>query len=165
MRVIADTCALVSLGCASNRPLLELLTAEYDVVVPEVVLEELRDVAAYGDEQARGAERALQRADDFEVETVTLDADFPLDDGENAAVTVANDGTTALLLCDEFNRIGLVHASLDGTGKLATTPTFLLVLREKGLLSNEDVEIALNEIGDVRSWDGNSYVERVRNRL
>lgn len=165
MTVVADTSALVSLGCATDRPLLDRLAAEYEVVVPELVLEELREVAAYDDEQARGAERALARTDDFETETVALDADFPLDDGENAAVTVANDRAAAMLLCDEFNSIGLVHASLDGNVKLATTPTFLLVLHERGLLSNADVETALNEIGEVRSWDGNSYVERVRNRI
>lgn len=165
MTVVADTCALVSLGCATNQPLLNLLTAEYEVVVPELVLEELGEVAAYDDEQARGAERVLEREEKFEVETVTLDADFPLDDGENAAVTVANDRAAAMLLCDEFNKIGLVHASIDGTVKLATTPTFLLVLHERELLSEADVETALSEIGKVRSWDGNSYVERVRNRV
>lgn len=165
MTVVADTCALVSLGCATEQSLLDLLTAEYEVAVPEVVLEELREVAAYDDEQARAAENALRRAGDFEAESVALDASFPLEDGENAAVTLANDGVAAILLCDEFNKIGLVHASLDGNVKLATTPTFLLVLHEKGVLSKEDVAIALNEVGDVRSWDGNSYVERVRNRL
>lgn len=165
MTVVADTSALVSLGCTTEQPLLDLLTAEYEVVVPEIVLEELRAVAAYDDEQARGAERVLERVEKFEVEAVTLDANFPLDDGENAAVTVANDNAAAMLLCDEFNKIGLVHASLDGTVKLATTPTFLLVLHEKGLLSEAGVETALNEIGEVRSWDGNSYVERVKNRL
>ncbi|WP_276300074.1 hypothetical protein [Halorussus lipolyticus] len=85
-------------------------------------------------------------------------------DGENAAVTLANDRDASLLLCDEFNKIGLVHASLDDVS-LATTPKFLLVLENNDLLSTFEVRALLDEIGDVRSWDGNSYVTRSRDRL
>ncbi|USZ69319.1 hypothetical protein NGM10_06165 [Halorussus salilacus] len=164
MTVVADTSALVSLGCGTEASPVELLTDEYSVVVPETVVVELEEVAAYDDEQARAARRVLDATDGLTVENVSLDADFPLDDGENAAVALANERDASMLLCDEFNKIGLVHASLDDV-TLVTTPKFLLVLESKGRLSPSEVETALDRIGEIRSWSGNSYVERVRNRL
>ena len=86
------------------------------------------------------------------------------DDGENAAVTLANERDADLLLCDEFDKIGLIHASLDDV-QLVTTPKFLLVLEAKDLLAPSEVTSLLDEIGDGRSWDGNSYVQPVRDRL
>ena len=53
-------------------------------------------------------------------------AEFPLDDGENAAVILANDLDAALFPSDEFNQLGLIHASLADTG-LVTTPTLLSI--------------------------------------
>lgn len=164
MTVIADTSALVSLGCSDDPLVIDTLRSEYELCIPEIVVTELEEVAAYDDEHARAARRVLEQNDDIETERVSLDSEFPLDDGENAAVALANEREAGMLLCDEFDKIGLIHASLDDV-KLVTTPKFLLVLETKGLLSPMDVTSLLDEIGDVRSWDGNSYVERVRSRL
>jgi predicted nucleic acid-binding protein len=162
--LVADTSALVSLGCATEPSVSDAVLSEYRVAVPEVVVAELEEVAAYDDEQARAAHRVLNRSDELAIVNVPLDSDFPLDDGENAAVELANDRDAAMLLCDEFNKIGLIHASLDDV-QLVTTPKFLLVLEAKGLLSTAEAASLLDEIGAVRSWGGNSYVERVRTRL
>jgi predicted nucleic acid-binding protein len=164
MTVVADTSALVSLGCSNDPIIIDTLCSEYELCIPEVVVAELEDVAAYDDEHAQAARRVLQRSDGIETERVSLDSEFPLDDGENAAVSLANDYDAGILLCDEFDKLGLIHASLDDV-KLVTTPKFLLVLEEKDLLSSSEVAALLDEISDVRSWGGNSYVERVRDRL
>lgn len=164
MTVVADTSALVSLGCSNDPLVIDTLRSEYELCIPEIVVAELGDVAAYDDEHAQAARRVLERGDDIETERVSLDSEFPLDDGENAAVTLANEREAEMLLCDEFDKLGLIHASLDDV-KLVTTPKFLLVLEEKGFLSSSEVASLLDEISDVRSWDGNSYVERVRERL
>ncbi|GGM76905.1 hypothetical protein GCM10009017_28290 [Halarchaeum rubridurum] len=95
---------------------------------------------------------------------MTLDADFPLDDGENAAVTLANDLEAALFLCDEFNSLGLVHASLADT-RLVTTPTLLSVFVRNDQLSSTDALAILDSISDGRSWETNSYVKRARTLL
>jgi predicted nucleic acid-binding protein len=95
---------------------------------------------------------------------VALDADFPLDDGENAAVTLSNELDAAFLLCDEFNQLGLIHASLADTG-LVTTPTLLSVLVRTDHLSATDARQLLDTISDVRSWNSNSYVQRARSLL
>ncbi|QCC61711.1 hypothetical protein NP511_21320 [Natrinema thermotolerans] len=164
--LVADASALVSLGVVAddNPDPLALCLSCYEVVVPMAVIEELREIASYDDVHGRGATTVLDRTKTLEVRSVDLDAEFPLDDGENAAVTLANDLDATLLLCDEFNQLGLVHASLADT-RLVTTPTLLSVLVRTEQLSAADARAILDEISDARSWDANSYVQRARSLL
>jgi predicted nucleic acid-binding protein len=161
--LVADTSGLVSLGISagSSPDLLALCFEVYDVVVPEIVVEELQDIAEYDDTHGGSARAVLEQTDESNVRTVTLDTSFPLDDGENAAVTLANDAGASLFLCDEFNRLGIVHASLV-TARLVTTPTLLAVFVESGHLDTVDALALLDEITAARSWDSNSYVRRAR---
>jgi predicted nucleic acid-binding protein len=164
--LVADASALVSLGVVTDADPapLPLCLARYEVVVPARVIEELREIVLYDDVHGRAAGTVLDRADAFDTRSVDLDAEFPLDDGENAAVTLANELGAALLLCDEFNQLGLIHASLADT-RLVTTPTLLSVLVRTGQLSPADARRLLDEISDARSWSANSYVRRARSLL
>jgi predicted nucleic acid-binding protein len=164
--LVADASALVSLGIvAGDSPdPLALCLAHYEVLVPQAVIEELEEIASYDDVHGRAAATVLDRTDAFTTASVALDADFPLDDGENAAVTLANDRDAALLLCDEFNQLGLIHASLADT-RLVTTPTLLSVLVRTTHLSAADARSRLDQISDARSWDSSSYVQRARSVL
>ncbi|WP_435077476.1 hypothetical protein [Halococcus sp. AFM35] len=161
--VVADTSALVSLGVVAERDPspLDCLLSEYTILTATEVRDELREVASYTDEHGRAAGAVLDRLERINVRQVDLDADFPLDDGENAAVTLANDRDAAMFLCDEFNQIGLVHASLVDT-RLVTTPKLLAVFVRNGALTKADATAALDEMSDVRSWADNSYVRRAR---
>ena len=165
-RLVVDSSALVSLGIvAGDDPdPLSICLARYNVIVPAMVVEELREIASYDDAHGRSAATVLDRTAGFEIRSVDLDAGFPLDDGENAAVTLANDLDAALFLCDEFNQLGLIHASLADT-RLVTTPTLLSVLVRIGQLSASESRLLLDEISDARSWDANSYVQRARSLL
>ena len=120
--VVADTSALVSLGVVADHDLspLDCLFLEYTVLTATEVVDELRDIASYTDDHGHAAKAVLDRSNQIDVRQVELDADFPLDDGENAAVTLANEEDTAMFLCDEFNQLRLVHASLVDT-RLVTT--------------------------------------------
>ena len=161
--LVADTSGLVSLGIAGDTDTdpLALCFDVYDVFLPEAVVEELRETAAYDDAHGDSARLALERAGDATVRSVTLDARFPLDDGENAAVTLANEIEASLFLCDEFNRLGLIHASL-ATTRLVTTPTLLAVFVRSGRLESSDALELLEVISSVRNWESNSYVQRAR---
>jgi len=164
--LVADASALVSLGIvAGDEPdPLALCLARYDVLVPQAVIEELNEIASYDDVHGQAAAAVLDRTDTFTTTSVPLDAAFPLDDGENAAVTLANDRDAALLLCDEFTQLGLIHASLADT-RLVTTPTVLSVLVRTDHLSPADARTLLDQISDARSWAANSYVQRARSLL
>lgn len=166
MLVVADTSALVSLGTVTHRDPnpFDQLCAIHELVLPQLVIEELQETAAYDDASGEGASRILDRSDTFDVRSVELDKTFPLDNGENAAVTLANTTNATQLLCDEFNQLALVHASLVET-RLVTTPTLLVALVRNGVLSSTEAEDLLTEISDARSWSGNTYVERARETL
>lgn len=161
--LVADTSGLVSLGCVADTDVdpLTLSCAEYDVICPNTVVDELEEVATYDDDHGRAAKVVLDRTAEMTIRTVELDADFPLDDGENAAVTLANRIDAELLLCDEFNRLGVIHASLADT-RLVTTPTLLSVFVRNGHLDAEDARNLLDSISAIRSWGANSYVRRAR---
>ena len=164
--LVADTSALVSLGIvgtAATDPL-ALCMDTYEVLVPEIVVDELEEVASYDDAHGRGAQAVLDQVDGLSVRSVALDAGFPLDDGENAAVTLANDADAAMLLCDEFNQLGLIHASLANT-RLVTTPTLLSVFVRNGQLDVAAASSSLDVIAEARSWETNQYVDRARSLL
>lgn len=164
--LVADASALVSLGVVAdtNSDPLAKSFSRYEVVIPAAVIEELQEIASYDDAHGRAARTVLDRTADYETVSVALDAEFPLDEGENAAVTLANDLDAAVLLCDEFNQLGLIHASLADT-RLVTTPTLLSVLVRSGQLSASTARTLLDEIGSARSWEGNSYVKRAYSLL
>lgn len=164
--LVADTSGLVSLGIATDAtpdPLTHCLE-QYDVLLPQEVVTELKDIAAYDDTHGRAATAVLDESDEYTVLSVTLDTDFPLDDGENAAVTLANDTDAELFLCDEFTRLGLIHASLVDT-RLVTTPTLLSVFVRTDRLTAAEARTVLDAISAARSWEANSYVQRARTLL
>lgn len=162
----ADTSGLVSLATAAGQDPdpLTLCLDTYEVLVPEAVVDELQETASHEDSHGHAARSVLDRTDEMTAQSVSLDEEFPLDDGENAAVTLANDGGAELFLCDEFNRLGLIHASLTGS-RLVTTPTLLVVFVRKGELAREEALVLFDVISQHRSWEENSYVERARSLL
>ncbi|WP_254534039.1 hypothetical protein [Natrinema gelatinilyticum] len=166
VRIVADTSAFVSLGTVADstpNPL-DLLLDAHDVILPEQVVDELTETASYDDASGEAAQAVLDRQAAFEVRSIELDETFPLDDGENAAVTLANDVDAVQLLCDEFNRFALIHASLADT-RLVTTPIVLTALVRNEVLSPEAAEGFLDEMSDARSWSANTYVARARSTL
>ena len=164
--IVADTSALVSLGTVADHSPnpLDLLLGSHTVVVPGQVVDELTETASYDDASGRTAQAVLDRRSAFEVRSVELDETFPLDDGENAAVTLANEIEAVQLLCDEFNRLALVHASLAET-RLVTTPILLTALVRNEAISPDTAEAFLAEMSDARSWSSNAYVERAKATL
>lgn len=164
--LVADASGLVSLGIVadSDPDPLSIYLDHYQTVVPDTVVEELREIAEHDDAHGQAASAVLDRADAFETEAVDLDEQFPLDDGENAAVTLANEIDAELFHCDEFNHLGLIHASLANT-RVVTTPTLLSVCVRKKAFSSASARDLLEDISDARTWETNSYVQRARSLL
>ena len=164
--VVADTSALVSLGTVATHEQdpISCILEDHQVAIPEQVVTELHQTATYDDRSGSAAAAVLDRLPDFSIQTATLDADFPLDDGENAAVTLANDLDATQFLCDEFNRLALVHASLVDT-RLVTTPTLLTALVRTGHLAPADANALLSTISEARIWETNTCVAQATTTL
>jgi len=166
VRIVADTSALVSLGTvvdATTNPL-DILLESHELLLPEQVLEELSETASYDDASGEAAQAVLDRKNAFKIQIVELDETFPLDDGENAAVTLAKEVNAVQLLCDEFNRLAVIHASLVET-RLVTTPILLTALVRNDVLSPDSAQRLLERMSEARSWSANSYVARARATL
>jgi hypothetical protein len=161
MTLVADTSALVSLAATADARRLALppFLGGYDVAVPGQVLDELEAIAQYEDDHARAAQAVLDEQDRIAVHDVELDPEFPLDDGENAAIQLTDEIGAAFFYCDEYNQLALVHATLSES-QLVTTPRLLKALVVHGDLSRADAEVLLEGIGRARSWDANAYVQQ-----
>ncbi|WP_247729871.1 hypothetical protein [Halovivax limisalsi] len=164
MVLVADTSALVSLAIADEGTPLRLLFREYDVRIPPAVERELEEIAGYDDAHASAATRALDQLDETHVQDPDTHPSYPLDDGETAAIALANDTTAAAFLCDEYHELSTVHALLSES-RLLTSPKLLEVFTLRGVLSTDDANDCLAEMADLRSWRGNPYVEQFRERF
>lgn len=164
--VVADTSALVCLGTVASdeRNALGILLDEQHVVVPKQVVAELRETASYEDRSGNAARTVLDSLSKVDVRVTELDEDFPLDDGENAAVTLANDLEATQFLCDEFNQLALVHTSLADT-RLVTTPILLAAFVHSERLTPADADDLLTAMSDARGWGTNSYVAQAKATL
>jgi predicted nucleic acid-binding protein len=164
MVLVADTSALVSLAIADSGTPVQLLFQEYDVRIPSAVVSELEDIASYDDAHADGATSVLAQIDDEHVREPDEQPDYPLDDGETAAIALANETNAAVFLCDEYHELSTVHALLSDS-RLVTTPNMVEVFTRRDVLSVEDATDILTEMVDERSWRGDSYVTQFRDRF
>ncbi|TQQ82052.1 hypothetical protein [Halonotius roseus] len=161
MKLVADTSGLVSIASTpeARQELLPLLLDSYEVTVPQQITDELESIRGYDDDHATAAGAVLESKPRLTVATVDLDSTFPLDDGENAVVQLANSLDAPFCYCDEYNQLSLIHASLSAT-RLVTTPRLLKAFVVRGLVSNDTAMELLDGIADVRSWNGNAYVQQ-----
>lgn len=159
--LVAATSSLVSLAATSEaRQLaLPLFFDGYDVSLPRQVIDELEGIAQYEDDHADAARAVLDEQDRFEIHDVEPDPEFPLDDGENAAVQLTTETDAAFFYCDEYNQLALIHASLSDS-QFVTTPRILDAFVAHSDLSNSEARDLFEGISQVRSWDGNAYAQQ-----
>lgn len=164
--VVADTSALVSLGTVVDHETnpLDILLETHEVVIPDRVVSELRETAAYEDRSGTAAAEVLETLSGITVQAIGTLEESPLDAGEHAAVTLANELDATQLICDEFNRLALIHASLANT-RLLTTPTLLIAFVHIEALSVSEAKVLLDELRDARSWGTNTYVVQAARTL
>jgi predicted nucleic acid-binding protein len=164
MVLVADTSALVSLAIVSDDGPIHHLVREYEVRIPPAVRSELQDVAAYEDTHAEAATRVLAHITDIQIQSPTKRPTSPLDDGETAAIALANELNADVFLCDEYRELSTVHALLSGA-RLMTTPKMVESFVLRDVLSPTEAQVALSEMVTERSWRNNSYVTQFLDRF
>ena len=164
MVLVADTSALVSLAIPTDDSSIRLLFEEYDVRVPPAVVNELQDIAAYEDAHADAATRVLDQLADTHIQQPNEQPNYPLDDGETAAIALANEASADVFLCDEYAELSTVHALLS-EAHLMTTPKMIEAFVLRDVLSPAEAQAALSEMVSERSWRNNTYVTQFLDRF
>lgn len=148
---------------------LRAVLSSYDVHVPDSVLGECSAATGSDDLLAAAAELVLNAARQVTTHDVTEQIDGPLeyglDQGESAAIWLANDLGAELFLTDEFNSTNYLFVSLALADRntLYTTPHILCVLATSGVLSPEYVDALLTYYVETKDWDS-AYVDHLRQR-
>lgn len=180
--VVADTSSLVSLAVpqadtGSDRtaeldPLNHLLTA-CTVSVPPEVVSELNDIAQYQDVHGRAAAHVLAARNHYTVtdpyslsETPDTRPTFGLDDGETDGIVLANVLDADGFLTDEFggSNFALIHAALT-VSRLVPAPRFICDHARNGHITRAEARKLITAISPHRSWENNSYVSQILDRL
>ena len=164
MVLVADTSALVSLAIPATDAPIRLLFEEYDVRVPPTVVDELQNIAAYEDVHADAATRVLNQIADTHIQQPNEQPNYPLDDGETAAIALANEIVADVFLCDEYAELSTVHALLS-EARLMTTPKMIEAFVLRDILAPAKAQAALSEMVTERSWRNNAYVTQFLDRF
>lgn len=179
-RVVADTCALVSLAIPkadanydtdTNPDPLQFLLTGCDVLVPAQIEAEIREMAGYDDIHAAAATNVLAAREHYRVSDPLERSDTPdtlptygLDTGETAAITLSNAVEPDAFLTDEFTNLARIHAVVEAA-TLVPTPRLLWSYARAGYLTSEEARTLVETIAPHRSWDANSYVQAVLETL
>jgi len=179
---VADTSALVSLAVpgadatydtTSNPDPLQYLLTSCTVYVPTQVEAELQTTAQYSDIHATAAANVLAANGHYHVEDPLQRPDTPttlpaygLDDGETAAIVLANARDVDALMTDEFGgtNFALIHAALTGP-RIVPAPRLVYDYAKAGHMTVAEARQLLSIMGHHRSWTSNAYVQQLLQTL
>lgn len=135
----------------------------FDVVVPQVVVDEIGRLVSYEHDHrqaAQAAEAALATAQIVSQSQIS-DSVPPLDPDERAAIALANNGRATYFLCDEFNSLTLISSALDES-ELLTTPALITAFVDNTVLTKA---AARAQLSDIRLHTPSLTTPRVGQRL
>jgi hypothetical protein len=173
---IVDTCGFINLAIplsattydhhAKPDPL-NLFFQTHTVAIPAQVEAELKSMARFNDLDATAATNILQlptyTVEDplsFQAAPNTL-PNWPLDDGETAAILYANIANADYMFSDEFTSQGEIVARLKNPD-WQTTPDLLADFVDNGYMTRTDARTIINLLEQNRSLANNSYVQAVK---
>jgi predicted nucleic acid-binding protein len=157
--IVADTSALISLTAADT---LDLLLEEFDVHTTEIVVEELEDLASYGDETAEHADEVLTRKDQItvhEVETREYQSSR-VDEGEGSCVQLTRNHDAGFLITDDLRALPELQTLTET--RIAISPIVLKALVKRGVLDKQEALKRLEKAAEGRDWLGASIYRKAR---
>jgi len=150
--LVADTSALVSLASVS---LLSLVLSEFDVVVTDIVLGELKAMSTFDDAHGRAANLVLENIDSMRVLNASDYQRFMtsrIDSGEASCLEIIDSGRCDYLLTDDFRALGEIEKQIGDVVLLS--PIILKVLVMRGIIGKSEALAKLGEIARKRDWLG-----------
>jgi predicted nucleic acid-binding protein len=149
---VADTSALVSLASVS---LLPLVLSEFDVVVTDIVIGELKAMSTFDDAHGRAATEVLAKIDSIEVVNASDYQRFMtsrIDSGEASCLEIIDGGKCDYLLTDDFRALGEIEKQIGDA--VVLSPIILKVLVMRGTIGKSEALAKLGEIARKRDWLG-----------
>jgi predicted nucleic acid-binding protein len=149
---VADASALVSLTSAS---LLSLVLSEFDVVVTDIVVGELKAMSAFDDAHGRAATEVLEKIDSMRVVNASDYQRFMtsrIDSGEASCLEIIDGGGCDYLLTDDFRALGEIEKQIGDA--VVLSPIILKALVMRGAIGKSEALAKLGEIARKRDWLG-----------
>ncbi len=150
--LVADASALVSLASVS---LLSLVLNEFNVVVSDVVVRELKEMSMYADTHGNAASEVLRNIDRIEVKEASNYQRFKtsrIDAGEASCLEIIESGEQDYLLTDDFRALGEIEKQI---GEMVVlSPIILKVLVIRGIIDKRQALTKLDEMAERRDWLG-----------
>jgi len=150
--LVADASALVSLASVS---LLSLVLNEFDVVVSDVVVRELKEMSTYANSHGNAANEVLRNIDRIKEKKASNYQRFKtsrIDAGEASCLELIESGEQDYLLTDDFRALGEIEKQI---GEMVVlSPIILKVLALRGIIDKRQALTKLDEMAEKRDWLG-----------
>lgn len=150
--LVADASALVSLASVS---LLSLVLNEFDVVVSDVVVRELKEMCTYANSHGNAANEVLRNIDRIKEKKASNYQRFKtsrIDAGEASCLELIESGEQDYLLTDDFRALGEIEKQI---GEMVVlSPIILKVLALRGIIDKRQALTKLDEMAERRDWFG-----------
>lgn len=150
--LVADASALVSLASVS---LLSLVLNEFNVVVSDVVVRELKEMSVYADTYGNAASEVLRNIERIKVKKASNYQRFRtsrIDAGEASCLEIIEGGEQDYLLTDDFRALGEIETQIGE--RVVLSPIILKVLVISGLIDKSEALAKLDEMAEKRDWLG-----------
>ena len=150
--LVADASALVSLAPVS---LLSLVLNEFNVVVSDVVVHELKEMSTYADTHGNAASEVLRNLDRIKVKKASNYHRFKtsrIDAGEASCLEIIESGEQDYLLTDDFRALGEIEKQIGE--RVVLSPIILKVLVIREIIDKSEALAKLDEMAEKRDWLG-----------
>lgn len=137
-----DTAALISLG---HTELINLIIDNFHIVVSKSIIDELKDISKFNDEDAKAANKWLEVVDRFEIKSV--DKKEPAED-ELFDICKKDD---SILITDDIKAIRRFNDQI----KCYYSVHVVYILFKKGIIPRERAWFSIGKMRRGRSWKSN----------
>lgn len=166
-KIVIDTSALI----LAHGGLLDLIANEFQLVISDLVLEELRKTATFEDEDGKVAHQVLKKIKKLEVrpvdqELVSKLVTSRIDVGEASCVVLAQAPDISAMISDDFKAMHELRTySLQCGFDLGLGVVLIQALVFRGKLKRAEALERLELIASKRNWMGRPIYEAYRKIL
>lgn len=159
-RVVMDTSALISLGVSG---LFQRCLEIAEIVIPETVVEELKEIGAFKDSEGKAAKMILKKWKQKKIKKTKVDSPkkiLPLlssdvDEGEAECFVLCLENKIDTLIMDDVNAGYALESLAMANGiKLKISVALVSELVRQGKINKKEALEAVRKMAKIREWEG-----------